>query len=163
MANWTESTMNVILPSKNVKKFLDLFSNDDHYFARTDLIFDDEEVGDNGISRLDIDFTCAWSVWSCMFEGYPQGSGGQCPTLEEVCKELDVLHLTVYSTEPGIGFIENIEYTHEYGMNYESHDINSTSCGHPEDYDLSELKSYNSQNNPDKEHVNKAFDELVGI
>ena len=112
MPNWAESEMSVVLPSKNADKFENLFLEEnselnkgkERYFARCFKNYSERESNDKGLTRLFIDFDAAWSLNSCMIDGYPQESEGRCPTLEEVCKELKVQRLAAYSKEPGIGF-----------------------------------------------------------
>ena len=93
MPNWAESEMSVVLPSKNADKL-------ERYFARCFKNYSERESNDKGLTRLFIDFDAAWSLNSCMIDGYPQESEGRCPTLEEVCKEIKVQRLAAYSKEP---------------------------------------------------------------
>ena len=46
----------------------------------------EREENKHGLTRLFIQFDAAWSIHSCMVEGYPQETNGVCPTLEEACK-----------------------------------------------------------------------------
>ena len=77
----------------------------------------------HGLARLLIQFDAAWSLHSCMIDGYPQESNGNCPTLEEICKELKVKRLLAKSREPGIGFEESVSYDRGNGLMEESHDL----------------------------------------
>ena len=131
MPNWAESEMSVVLPSKNADKFENLFLEEnselnkgkERYFARCFKNYSERESNDKGLTRLFIDFDAAWSLNSCMIDGYPQESEGRCPTLEEVCKELKVQRLAAYSKEPGIGFEEEIQYDRESGLSYDCRDL----------------------------------------
>ena len=53
----------------------------------------------------------------------PQESKGTCPTLEEICRELQVVRLTAYSREPGMGFEECLDYTRDGGLTSDSRDL----------------------------------------
>ena len=110
MANYTESTMTVILPINKVKDFEKLFikqSNDDETstFYRTYLNrFSIEDVTEEE-ALLKVEFECAWSVYACMIE-----DNEDYPKLEEVIKEFNVRELIIYSRETGVGFEESVFY-----------------------------------------------------
>lgn len=128
MPNWAESEMSVILPTENADKFARLFitndtKNEEKHFARCFLGNIERENNKHGLTRLFIQFDAAWSIHSCMVEGYPQETNGVCPTLEEVCKKLNVKRLIAKSREPGIGFEESVSYDKENGLTEESHDL----------------------------------------
>ena len=114
MPNWAASEMSVVLPTENADKFEKLFiTNDikeqDRYFARCFLGNVERQENKHGLARLLIQFDAAWSLHSCMIDGYPQESNGNCPTLE--------------SREPGIGFEESVSYDRGNGLMEESHDL----------------------------------------
>ncbi len=128
MPNWAASEMSVVLPTENADKFEKLFiTNDikeqDRYFARCFLGNVERQENKHGLARLLIQFDAAWSLHSCMIDGYPQESNGNCPTLEEICKELKVKRLLAKSREPGIGFEESVSYDRGNGLMEESHDL----------------------------------------
>lgn len=131
MPNWAESEMSVVLPSKNADKFENLFLEENNeqnkkkerYFARCFKHYSERESNNRGLTRLFIHFDAAWSLNSCMIDGYPQESEGRCPTLEEVCKELNVQRLAAYSREPGIGFEEEVRFDRESGFGYDCRDL----------------------------------------
>lgn len=114
MPNWADCEMSVVLPSKNADKFENLFLERDsennkekeRYFARCFKHYSERENNKHGLTRLFIHFDAAWSLNSCMVDGYPQESEGKCPTLEDVCKEMNVVRLSAYSREPGLEFEE---------------------------------------------------------
>lgn len=131
MPNWAISEMSVVLPTENIQKFQDLFltgngdkdTEKDRYFARCFMHSCDIESNEHGISQLRIRFDAAWSIYSCMISGYPEESNGVCPTLESVCKELNVKRLIAYSEEPGVGFEESINYTRKNVLTSESREL----------------------------------------
>ncbi len=131
MPNWAISEMSVVLPTENAQKFQDLFltgngdkdTEKDRYFARCFMNSCEVETNEHGLSRLHIQFDAAWSIYSCMISGYPEESNGACPTLESVCKELNVKRLIAYSEEMGMCFEENISYTRENGLTSESREL----------------------------------------
>lgn len=133
MPNWAESEMSVVLPTENADKFEKLFITDntqdaDRYFARCFLGNISRQENKHGLTRLLIDFDAAWSIHSCMIDGYPQESNGKCPTLEAVCKELNVKRLIAKSREPLMGFEETVTYDRESGLSSESHVIFAEPC-----------------------------------
>lgn len=109
MPNWTESELSVVLPTENADKFENLFlawdgdaenKAKEKYFARCFLNSSERKKNDNGLTRLFVQFNAAWSLHSCLIDGYPQETEGKCPTLEEVCKELKIKRLSAYSRDP---------------------------------------------------------------
>jgi len=126
MPNWCCAEVEVILPKENKDKFLSYFlsHNDDKnknrkkHLARTFLnnVKESPYPKDENMVRLSISFDCAWSVISCWWQGYPQESKGECPTIEELCKKLNVKYLIGGSCEPGMGFYEQYEYTRDNGF-----------------------------------------------
>ncbi len=128
MPNWAESEMSVVLPTENADKFAALFITDDtkdedRHFARCFLSKLEREENKHGLTRLFIQFDAAWSIHSCMVNGYPQESNGKCPTLEEACNEFKVKRIIAKSREPGIGFEESVSYDRNDGLTEESHDL----------------------------------------
>src|SRR5690554_2003768 len=80
MANWCSYSMRVKGSKESKKKFIDLFLDDNNdnshkkvYFARTWTTDDFEDLRRSIEEEevLTISGYCAWSVNSCMFEGYP--------------------------------------------------------------------------------------------
>ena len=84
----------------------------------------------------------AWSCWSCLFEGYPNGK--ECVTLEWACKEYNV-SVEIKSEECGMGFEETIYGTPE-GVSYSSEEMSTyiCECGQEEqiasNYDLDDYE-----------------------
>lgn len=132
MPNWCDATIEIVLPRANKNKFLDLFlewdndgvnDNKERYFARTFLADAPKEivVKENDI-KLSFSFTCAWSVWSCWVEGYPNEI--TCPTIEQICDELDIKELTIQSSELGMYFVEDLYYDQNTdGIIYECQEL----------------------------------------
>lgn len=135
MPNWAETDMAVVIPSRNVDGFMALFLSHDpkenegkkEYFGRTFLNDMHEEKNSHGMSCLRISCDCAWSAWSCLFEGYPgEGEDGtRCPTLKEAVDRFEVRRMTLHSSEQGIGFEETATFDRGEGgeISYESRDL----------------------------------------
>jgi len=134
MPNWAETTVDVVLPKENKQKFLDLFLDFDHpkkneskerYLARTFMTTKPTALDDgNGNTRIIIDCDCAWSIWSCWVDdkdGYPNGQ--KCLTMEAYCRELGVKNLSAESMELGMWFVEELYYTPESGLIYNTNDM----------------------------------------
>lgn len=127
--------MAVVIPSRNVDGFMALFLSHDpkenegkkEYFGRTFLNDMHEEKNSHGMSCLRISCDCAWSAWSCLFEGYPgEGEDGtRCPTLKEAVDRFEVRRMTLHSSEQGIGFEETATFDKGEGgeISYESRDL----------------------------------------
>lgn len=134
MPNWCNARMAVVLPTRNVERFKDLFlghseeenENKDRYFARTFLNDSDEvERNDKGMSCVTVDFDCAWSVWSCMFDRTGYVDEKKCPSLQTIVKELEIQRIIGKSNEPGMGFEESITFDiqGENGITCDERDI----------------------------------------
>lgn len=125
MANYTESSMSVILPTSKVEEFVKLFitRGDDEErvtFSRTYLINMLVDVQNKDLTLLRIDFECAWSIYSSMLE-----DNGEHPNLKKVVKDFDVHKMVIYSKETGIGFEESVVYckNEDEELQYESRDL----------------------------------------
>ena len=133
MPNWCGAEFEVVLPKINKDKFLRLFLDHEEgknadlskHLARTwlDDVTEKEYTANLDYIWLSIKCEVAWSVLSCWEYGYPQESNGECPTMDEVCRELKVKRLAGKSMEPGMGFIEYFEFTPQIGFMSESRDI----------------------------------------
>ena len=73
--------------------------------------------------QFGIDF--AWSCWSCIFDGYPNGE--ECITLKEALKGLDI-ELAITTEEGGMGFEEKITYGKGKRLRYSSKDMPTWTC-----------------------------------
>jgi hypothetical protein len=111
MPNWCFGEIQVKGTQENKNKFYDLFltnnqernANKKRYFART-WINSEINEHDNGTSSFFIE--CAWSVYSCMVDGYPNKyEDHECPTIFEISKELG-LEIQIASEEGGMCFRE---------------------------------------------------------
>lgn len=121
MPNWCNTSMSVVLPTRNVEKFKDLFLDHDpekneskeRYFARSFLnYFEECESNKNGMSLVKADFDCAWSVYCCMFDDSEVSYVNHKSTisLDDAVKELEIQRITGKSYEPGVGFEESITF-----------------------------------------------------
>lgn len=145
MPNWANVDITVKLPIKNKEKFLDLFldwnseeknKGKSRYLARTFLIDSSEENTDGEIIELYVACNCAWSVHTCWFEEHDE-----CPTIEQVCKELEVAELKVFGYEVGWGFAEEILYSKDNELEYNCRELTKAEykefVGEFEDEDMS--------------------------
>lgn len=114
MPNWTSTTINVKLPTENVEKFLSYFIKCDdvgkkqgRHFYRT--FIDDSYRSDlvDGNTILKVTCECAWSVDSCMMR---DNGFTECLTLKDAISECGIKKMNIVSDEPGIQFLEYIEY-----------------------------------------------------
>lgn len=119
MANWCDFRMMVRGKSESVDTFYKYLTDYDHspkYFARIfDANIDSESVDDGGLKTMKVFGDCAWSVYSCMYEGsytYYTDSHESDPKLtclREATEELQ-LEVEIKSEEPGMGFWEHFHY-----------------------------------------------------
>lgn len=138
MPNWCNMSFNVVLPKKNKDKYLDMFlkpidpdnlnNKKKQYFARTFLNYYEEftYTRDDKMTRLFIDCDCAWSVatcWTADSGGYPCQEPQKCPTMESVCKRLDVTRLIGSGIEFGDGFLEEYEFNKKNGFKVTCRDL----------------------------------------
>lgn len=127
MPNWTDSEMGVILPIENVEKFLSYFleyNKDEkvglHYY-RTFYESHEIEDSDEKYCKVRIYFSSAWTV-QCMLERYEEDS--TVVTLLDVCRECAVYRMECYSTEPSMGFVEEMVYNYgDDNIEFASHDF----------------------------------------
>lgn len=119
--NWCSGYVTLKGKAKDIENFCKLFlfdrKNEDDvpekYFARSfvqekwedfkkDMIDDYEAEEETEIS-FSVDF--AWSVWSCLIEGYPNNK--ECVTLKWACKNYNVC-AEIESEESDMGFEEKV-------------------------------------------------------
>ena len=126
MPNWAFGTVKVTGTREGVKSFVERFiSSDDQstvpgkrFFARSfseqkreqsvkDAMEEFEGKADNETAEHSFLIMFAWSVWSCMIDGYPQRNDAECITLSEACME-DHVAVEIRSTETGMCFEEHV-------------------------------------------------------
>ncbi|MDT8715199.1 hypothetical protein IAI10_00695 [Clostridium sp. 19966] len=80
------------------------------YLART-VILDMFELDKND-ETITLSILCdvAWSLYSCWFDGYPQESAREYPTIKEVLKEMDIIFFEAKSIELYRGFQELVRF-----------------------------------------------------
>ena len=131
MPNYCDYNMRVLGMPSSVGRFIEVISTDynygDDYYLRSKAphlyrVFESNVSNftmlSNNIAIADINGYCAWSVWTCMMEGFAtyyndgHNSSSTCVTgkygtsLLKLCKDLN-LYVEVYSNEPGMGFQEH--------------------------------------------------------
>ena len=89
----------------------------------------------------------AWSVWSCLVKGYPDGK--ECITLKHACKTHKV-SVVIDSEEEGVGFEEHVMCNHKGVMIYREKTMPTyiwKKCGNeqtmPSDCDREDQNCYN--------------------
>lgn len=156
MPNWCNGFVKVKGKNKDILKFSKLFicENDEgnkdlkEYFARsfTNQLREDfeEQIGKKDYAEFWIDF--AWSVLSCLIEGYPQ-KNKECLTLIEACKKYNV-SVVIESEEGGLGFEEKISCDEKGNLIYKENSMPSykCKCGSeqqiPSDSDLNDVECW---------------------
>lgn len=122
MPNWAFGDVTITGDADNIQEFVKHFLYEDKeaeapFFARSfatdsyaeiqDRIAAEMEAADDpehmAISML-VQF--AWSAFSCLIDGYPQSSNGECLTLIQACSEHDVT-VEIECSEDGMAFAEH--------------------------------------------------------
>jgi len=148
MTNWSNAYVVIFGKKKELRKFCKYFLYDKegdydsekqtlmkHYFARSfmwdrwDSFLNEHFKGkEKANDKIEITFNLdfAWSCWSCIFEGYPNGK--DCVTLQSVLDKLDIDNLEITTEEGGMGFEEKITYDKENGLLYSSEEMPTYEC-----------------------------------
>ena len=143
MPNWCEARIDVTLPTKNINKFLRHFIGSEPYenrenpdaldfFYRT--FYQDHHIikEEKDITTMVIYCDCAWSCEGCLDFGknpFDDETVECCMTLDEACKEAEVICLHGESEEPGLCFGENFDWEQgEDGVGWEVFDITNYEC-----------------------------------
>lgn len=122
MPNWACGEMQLVLPTKNVDKFLEYANGiQAPYFYRTSFELQDREDNPHGLTKLTFDVQCAWSAGGCLIDRAAENEN--CLSLEAVCRELEVRRLASTFEEHGMMFGERITYNQEDGIYHESYDL----------------------------------------
>lgn len=122
MPNWACGEMQLVLPTKNVDKFLEYAGNEHApYFYRTSFELQDREDNPHGLTKLSFGVECAWSAIGCLIDRDADTEGYL--SLEAVCRELKVRQLAANFEERGMMFGETITYDAESSIDYESFDL----------------------------------------
>lgn len=141
MPNWAFGTVKVTGTREGVKSFVERFiSSDDQstvpgkrFFARSfseqkreqsvkDAMEEFEGKADNETAEHSFLIMFAWSVWSCMIDGYPQRNDAECITLSEACME-DHVAVEIRSTETGMCFEEHVTCDEDGNLNHAERDL----------------------------------------
>lgn len=147
MPNWCYGWVEVEGKKKDVENFCKLFIFDAQigkkrkpYFARSfannswksfkkehltiNKIIENFE-GKNAKRKVSFGIDFAWSVWSCLIEGYPEKF--KSVTLQKACKKYKV-DVTIESEEGGIGFEERIFCSNKGKLDYKCIDMITYKC-----------------------------------
>lgn len=172
MPNWSSGNVSISGKKENVKEFLKFFVYQDEangeeldrrYFARSfieentyqELIDKHKEEFENKEETINIDvyIEFAWSVYSCLIDGYPQKTPNKNLTIIEALKKYPVT-ISIETEEPNMGFEEELYYnTANTEMVYKEYSMPvyaCKKCGYeitaPTDLDVSELECYECEN-----------------
>jgi len=77
------------------------------------------------VAEFSIDF--AWSVATCLIDGYPQNNPDTCITLMDACKKHNV-KVDITSEESGVGFEEHITCSNKGEITNECFDMPTYKC-----------------------------------
>lgn len=146
MPNWAFGEVKVTGNREGIKSFLERFISDDEsptvpgkrYFARSfteesreqsikDAMDQFNGKADDATAEYSFLVMFAWSVWSCMIEGYPQRNEKECITLGEACVE-DHVSVEIRSTETGMCFEEHVTCDGNGNLNHTERDLSCCKC-----------------------------------
>ena len=146
MPNWAWGTVETTGTMEAVLAFSKRFIADDDekktgrekFFARSFLNESRERVENNILSgftdaapdeekQYDFYVDFALSAYSCVVDGYPQQSDGQCITLEEACAE-DGVDVVITTKEPGMYFEERLCCTRDGELTNECAQLRPVRC-----------------------------------
>lgn len=146
MPNWAVGEVRVTGTREGVKSFIERFISDDEvstipgkrYFARSfthrkreqslnDVLVDFEGQADDAVCEHMLLVMFAWSVWSCVIDGYPQRHETECITLSEACKE-DHVSVEICSAESGLCFEEHVTCDADGNLNHKERDLSPCKC-----------------------------------
>lgn len=146
MPNWAVGEVKVTGTREGVKSFVERFISDDapstipgkRFFARsfthrkreqslTEVMMDFEGHANDDICEHVLLVMFAWSVWSCIIEGYPQRNAAECITLSEACKE-DCVSVEIHSAESGLCFEEHVTCDENGNLNHTERDLSRCKC-----------------------------------
>lgn len=138
MPNWVTTNWQVTLPTNKVKRFLNYFLRSDdvdklkgRFLYRTFIDKCSINITPTGKDTSFITFVSdsAWTLESIINE-HEEDEGGykRCITLEELCRECDVIDLKAVGDEGGEGFRETVLYDDVSGLSYQSEDITPWFC-----------------------------------
>lgn len=124
MANLTETTVAVVLPSENFTKFMEAFPGCDEYYnarkKRATLecnfvaMVEYDTNAMNTYYKFDIE--CKWTIRNLIYPTFEKSKvlgytyTESRTSLKELCEECGVIKLIIHSIEPGAGIEEMIEY-----------------------------------------------------
>ena len=137
LPNWCFGTVHVTGRPRDIENFCKLFiftedegnrsKEDSQFFARSFAETSWESFKKAHLGGTDADFTInfAWSAYSCLINGYPDG--GKLITLVDACKQYGV-DVVIDTEEPGMGFEEHMECTREGVLVDTSKDMPTYKC-----------------------------------
>lgn len=123
MANYTDSKLKAVLKDDKVSLFLSFFftkrkptqTERNYKFPRTTLNdYSIDPIGED-LTRIRINFSCAWSIRACLLDKQKDAESlDYIPiTMEEAIEKCEIIKLKVTSKEEGFGFLETLTYNRE--------------------------------------------------
>lgn len=146
MPNWAFGEVKVTGTREGIKSFIERFVSSDEpstvpgkkffarsftYMGRQALIqeaFDEfGDAAEDATAEVTFMVSFAWSVWSCMIDGYPQRNAEECITLSEACVE-DHVSVEIRSSETGLCFEEHVTCDANGNINHTERDLSRCKC-----------------------------------
>lgn len=162
MPNWACGEMQLVLPTKNVDKFLE-YAGDEQapYFYRSSFELQDREDNSHGLTKLSLIVDCAWSAGSCLIDRDEYTE--DYLSFEAVCRELEVRRFAANFEEHGMMFGERITYDSESGIDYESFELPAQAYIDFDDDEIYIEKNEENSNaeEPEDIELTVTFDDLI--
>lgn len=146
MPNWAFGEVKVTGTREGVKSFIERFVSSDEqstipgkrFFARSfthmtreqsikDALNEFEGKAVDAVLEHSFEAMFAWSVWSCVIDGYPQRNATECITLSEACVE-DQVSVEICSSETGLCFEEHVTCDAEGNVDHTERDLIRCKC-----------------------------------
>jgi len=161
MANWCYGSVEVKGKPKDIEQFCRMFVFEDKegktfaiekkYFARsfTQCSWADFKKDNLGSDCADFNIQFAWSVTTCLIDGYPNGK--DYVTLSYACKKHNV-SVDIESEEEGMGFEEHITCDNKGNVVEECKEMPVYKClkcgaeqSMPSNYSIDEIECYDCE------------------
>ena len=147
MPNWACGTVEVTGTKKCIASFIERFVDwhgavqpGKRFFARSfideghdslieRLMRESRGLPDDQSTAFTFDVSFAWSAYSCVIDGYPQGNPEELITIDKACQE-DSVSVHIFTEEPGICFEEDLQCDADGNCDYHCDELLAARCRH---------------------------------
>lgn len=123
MPNWSKCKLKASLLSDNASIFISLFLTGDYEedrkrekrFYRSYLSSYSAKPSSLGVSQIEVEFECAWSIYDCFLSSGLKEKNNIYQNIEDVVNSLDITYLFLIGEEPGCNLRERVYFDKEKG------------------------------------------------